>query len=270
MENDATPARPLDALRPGLDLVRAAAGIALDALLPERCLRCGALVGKGGALCAACWDSVGFISPPLCDRCGSPFDIGAGEGLLCAACIARPPEYDRARAVFRYDDASRRLVLRFKHADRTGAARHFARWMVRAGADLLADADVIAPVPLHWWRLWRRRYNQAAMLGMAVAQTSGRPCVPDALIRVRATPSQGTMGRGQRRRNVRGAFRLARPAAVEGCRILLIDDVLTSGATAEECVRVLRKGGAAAVDVLALARVVLAPDYEYGGESLYS
>jgi ComF family protein len=172
--------------------------------------------------------------------------------------------------VFRYDDASRALVLRFKHGDRTGAVPHFARWMARAGAALLAEAEVIVPVPLHPWRLWRRRYNQAAMLALAVAREAEKSCVPDALARIRATPSQGRLGRGQRTRNVRGAFRLRRPEAVEGRRVLLVDDVLTTGATVEECVRVLKRGGAADVDVLTLARVVLVPDFEIAENTLYS
>lgn len=236
------------------------ARIATDALLPPRCLRCGAIVAATGALCPPCWESMSFLAAPLCERCGQPFDFEEHTGSSCGACLAHPPGYERARAVFRYDDASKALVLRFKHGDRTGSTPAFARWMARAGAELLAEADIIMPVPLHRWRLWRRRYNQAALLGMELARLTGRPCVPDALQRVRATPSQGTKGRGERRRNVRGAFRVARPELVGNRRVLLIDDVLTSGATVEECARVLRHAGAAAIDVLTLARVVFAPE----------
>ncbi len=244
--------------------------IALDALLPGRCLRCGAIVADAGALCPGCWEAMNFIAPPLCACCGQPFEIDPAGDSLCAACLADPPRYRRARAVFRYDDASRPLVLRFKHGDRTGAAPSFARWLARAGSELLADTDVILPVPLHPWRLWRRRYNQAALLALALARLTGRACAPDALARVRATPSQGMLGRGQRRRNVQGAFRVKHPEAVEGRRVLLIDDVLTSGATVGECVRVLLRGRASAVDVLTLARVVLAQDYEIAEDRLYS
>jgi len=242
----------------------------LDALLPGRCLRCGIIVDAAGALCATCWEAVHFLAEPLCERCGQPFELDPAATASCAACLAHPPDYGRARAVFRYDEASRPLVLRFKHADRTSAAPHFARWMARAGADLLADSDIIVPVPLHRWRLWRRRYNQAALLALALARLAGQRCAPDALVRARATPSQGTLGRNQRRRNVHGAFRLRRAAAVEGRRVLLIDDVLTSGATVGECVRVLRQGGATEVDVLTLARVVLAPALESDVDRLYS
>jgi ComF family protein len=228
------------------------------------------VVGDAGALCGECWKRIRFIGAPLCDRCGEPFEFDRVGAELCVSCMTDPPIYQRARAVFRYDEASRTLVLRFKHGDRTGAAPHFARWMARAGSELLAEADLLVPVPLHRWRLWRRRYNQAAMLAMALAKHTNRPALPDALERSRATPSQGTLGRGQRARNVQGAFRLRRPEAVNGRRVLLIDDVLTSGATVGECARTLLKGGARQVDVLSLARVVLTPDFEIAAETLYS
>ncbi len=250
-------------------LMRVAA-VAVDMLLPGRCLRCGVVVDGAGALCPGCWESMTFIAAPHCDRCGQPFEIDPAGGTLCGQCMADPPLYSRARAVFRYDDASRPLILRFKHGDRTAAAPQFARWMARAGGELLTEAQVIVPVPLHRWRLWRRRYNQAALLAQALAKQANIPCVPDSLSRVRATPSQGRLGRGQRRRNVQGAFRLCREAAVQGKRVLLIDDVLTSGATVGECVRVLLRGGAERVEVLTLARVVLAQDFEIGADNLYS
>ena len=229
----------------------------LDALIPPRCLCCGGITDSAGALCSVCWGKITFLGPPLCVRCGLPFEVAPGPEAVCGGCVARPPRYDRARAVFRYDDASRALVLRFKHADRTGSAPTFARWMARAGAELLAEAEVIVPVPLHRWRLLTRRYNQAALLALPLGRLAGLPVLPDGLSRIRYTPSQGHQGRLSRGRNVRGAFRLTRPGTVEGKRVLLIDYVLTSGATIGECVRVLRANGAAGVDVLTLARVVL-------------
>jgi ComF family protein len=229
----------------------------LELLLPSRCLACGGIVAPGGSLCAACFSGMAFLAPPLCRCCGRPFELDPGEGTLCAVCIAMPPPYGRARAALDYDDTSRGLVLRFKHADATHAARPFARWMVRAGAELLAEAEVIVPVPLHRWRLLSRRYNQAALLAIEIGRESGVVCVPDALARIRATPSQGQMGRRGRSRNIKGAFRVARPETVAGKRIVLVDDVLTSGATVGECVRVLLKEKAARVDVLTLARVTL-------------
>lgn len=200
--------------------------------------------------------------------CGFPFEHDGESGVegeraaLCGACARRQPAYDRARAVLVYDDASRHLVLAFKHGDRTDAARAFSAWMGRAGRELLADAELVAPVPLHRWRLLRRRFNQAALLGRRIAADAGLPFVADLLARRRNTPSQGRLSVSARRRNVSGAFavRPARQAAVAGRRVLLVDDVLTTGATVEAAARALRRAGAAAVDVLTLCRVVRAAD----------
>jgi ComF family protein len=250
MGNTASPSNPLHRL----------AGRLLDAVLPPQCLGCGALVGDAGTLCAACWEGIEFLGPPQCAACGHPFEYEAGDGALCAACAATPPLYDRARSVFRYDDKSRGLILGFKHADRTHSAPAFGRWLVRAGDDLLKDADLLVPVPLHRWRLFQRRYNQAALLTRAMAKQAGvgiEPS-PDLLLRRRRTPSQGRFSRAERMRNVAGAFTL-RPderARIEGKRVLLVDDVLTTGATVTACTRTLLDAGAGAVDVLTLARVV--------------
>jgi ComF family protein len=227
----------------------AALRVALDAVLPPRCIACGEIVGDAGVLCAACWPGITFIASPFCERCGLPFPH-EGKGL-CASCAAASPQYDRARAVFRYDDASRQLVVGFKHADRTHTAPAYGAWMRRAGAELLEDADLLVPVPLHWTRLFRRKYNQAALLAYAIDR---KRVAPDLLIRRRATPSQGHLGRSARARNVAGAFRVRPDAKIEGMRIVLIDDVMTTGATLGECARVLRRAGAARIDVLTLAR----------------
>ncbi len=164
---------------------RRLAGWILDGLIPPRCLSCGGLAETQGALCPACWDAITFLGPPACLRCGLPFDVDSGGAALCGRCLLDPPRYRRARSVFRYDGASKGLVLGFKHADRIGRAPHFARWMARAGAELLAEADLIVPVPLHPWRLFLRRYNQSALLANGLADLSGVPCCPDALARVR-------------------------------------------------------------------------------------
>ncbi len=232
----------------------------LDVLLPPQCLRCGAMVDAPGVLCAPCWERIVFLGPPECDACGLPFEYDAGEGALCGACTRKRPPYRRARAAMVYDDASRRLVLAFKHGDRTDTAPAFGRWLVRAGGDLIADADLVAPVPLHWTRLFARRYNQAALLGHAVGRLAGIPVVPDVLVRHRRTPSQGRLSPSARHRNLRGAFAAprSRVAAIKGRRVLLVDDVLTTGATAAACTRTLLRAGARAVDVLTLARVVRA------------
>lgn len=215
------------------------------------------MVDAPGMLCPVCWGGLAFLAAPLCDACGRPFPFSVETGALCGACLRARPDWDRARAALVYDDRSRRLILGFKHADRTDAASAFGRWLARAGRDLTQTADMIVPVPLHPFRLWRRRYNQAALLALAVGRMCGKPVKVDLLRRLRATPPQGRLGRAERARNVEGAFALRKGAAlgIQGKRVLLVDDVLTSGATAGACARLLKAHGAQAVDLLTLARV---------------
>ncbi len=245
----------LESLTQGL---RGLAGATLNALLPPRCLGCGVTVERPGLLCSGCWEGIDFLGPPLCRACGYRFEVDPGPETLCAACSRQRPAFDRARAVMAYDAASKPLVLGFKHADRTEGAPAFAAWLARAGDELIAEADVIAPVPLHPLRLFARRYNQAALLANALGRTSGLPVLPDLLLRRRHTPPQGQLSPPARRRNVAGAFALkpGRAQTVRARRILLVDDVMTTGATAEACAGVLRRGGAGGVDLLALARVL--------------
>jgi ComF family protein len=231
----------------------------LDLLYPPLCSICREPVSDPNGLCPACWRSLQFLDGPACGCCGLPFEIDPGEETLCAHCLAYPPAFDKARAILRYDDASRKPVLALKHADRLDLVPAFGRWLERTGGPLLSQTDMIVPVPLHRLRLWRRRYNQSAELARALSRLSGVPMMPTILRRIRSTPSQGKMpSASARRRNVRGAFAVAREQALtlNGQRILLVDDVLTTGATVNACAKALKRAGATKVFVLALARVV--------------
>jgi len=236
------------------------AGVArwtLDIALPTLCVSCRAPVA-GEGVCAACWAKLSFIAPPFCERLGIPFVYDPGPGILSMAAIADPPAYHRARAAVRYDDVARSLVHGLKYQDRTDLAPPLGRWMARAGKDILDGADLIVPVPLHWRRGWSRRYNQSGALATVVGRLSRVPVNGQALKRVRSTQQQVGLSRTERARNVQGAFSVAteRKADIQGRRIVLIDDVLTSGATVDACARALLRAKAANVDVLVFARVV--------------
>ena len=236
-----------------------AARATLDLVLPPHCVCCDALVSRPGQFCADCFRQTAFITEPYCLRCGVPFSSAAQAGLhrLCPSCETDPPRFGQARAALRYDVQGRRLILPFKHADRPEVAAVLAPHMARAGAALLRRAELLVPVPLHRLRLFRRRYNQAALLAQALGRISRVPAALDALVRRRATPSLGEKSAEERAATVRDAFAL-RPswtAQVGGRRVLLIDDVMTSGATANACADTLLAAGATGVDVLVAARV---------------
>jgi ComF family protein len=231
----------------------------LDLLFPPLCIACREPAGTAG-FCAGCWSAIQFLDGPLCIRCGIPFDVPLVDAE-CAACLAHPPAFDRARAILRYDEVSRAPILALKHADRLDLVPGFGQWLERAGRDLIAASDLIVPVPLHRFRLWRRRYNQAAELARALSRRTGLALDTAALVRSRPTPSQGAMPSAKaRRRNVMGAFQVPERARVAGKHVLLVDDVVTTGATAEAAARALRRAGAAGVQILALARVVRAAE----------
>lgn len=231
----------------------------VDFVLPPRCPGSGEIVDAQGSLSPAVWQGLRFISAPLCGACGLPFPFENGDpAALCLSCVQERPVFRTARAALAYDDGSRDLILRFKHADQTHTVYSFIPWMRLAGRAMLADADVIVPVPLHPHRLLKRRYNQAALLAQALARAVEKPFLPDTLRRVKATPTQGFLKAHEREKNVRRAFAVPdrKRAGVSGRKIILVDDVLTTGATVSECAKTLLKAGAQSVDVLTIARVV--------------
>jgi ComF family protein len=245
----------LTRLRNGL---RAVWRSGLDIVLPPLCPSCRAPLSGGHGVCAECWSKLSLIEPPYCARLGIPFAYDPGPGLLSMEAIAHPPAYDRARAAVRYDGVARKLVQSFKYGDRLDLAPMLGQWMARAGREVLTGADALVPVPLHWRRLWGRRFNQSAALAGAIAGLTDVAVLHDTLKRVRATPQQVGLSKTQRADNVQGAFRVPaeKKPEVAGRRLVLIDDVLTSGATVDTCARALLRAGAAHVDVLVFARVV--------------
>ena len=230
----------------------------LDVGLPPLCPSCRDPVGDGAGLCASCWSKLSPIERPFCEKLGIPFTYDPGPGIYSMQAIADPPAYARARAAVRYDDVARSMVHALKYGDRLDLAPVMARWMARAGTELLADAEVAVPVPLHWRRMWARRFNQSAMLAKAISEVSGAPVAENALKRVKATAQQVGLSQAERARNVQGAFRVPPEgrAEVKGRSLVLIDDVLTSGATADACARALLRVGARSLDVVVFARVV--------------
>jgi ComF family protein len=231
--------------------------MALDIALPTLCVACREPV-DGEGVCASCWTKLSFIAPPLCPRLGIPFIYDPGPGLLSMEAISDPPAYGRARAAVRYDDVARTLVHALKYQDRTDLAPAMGRWMARAGRELIEQSDALIPVPLHWQRGWSRRYNQSGALARVIERQTGVRLLSEVLRRVRPTLQQIGLSRAQRASNVQGAFKVAaeRQSEIQGRRVVLIDDVLTSGATVDACARALLRAKAAAVDVLVFARVV--------------
>jgi ComF family protein len=262
MDAEASPPRSIAThLRGALTACRGALAhlprLALDIALPTLCVSCREPV-DGEGVCAGCWAKLSFIAPPFCPRLGIPFVYDPGPELLSMEAIANPPAYQRARAAVRYDDVARTLVHALKYQDRTDLAPAMGRWMARAGRELLDEADVLVPVPLHWRRGWSRRYNQSGALARVISRQTGVKLATEALRRVRATEQQIGLSRPQRASNVQGAFKVApeRSADIAGRRVVLVDDVLTSGATTDACARALLRAKAAQVDVLVFARVV--------------
>jgi ComF family protein len=235
--------------------VRAGLARVADWLLPPLCLVCQRGMAAPDNLCAACWRTVRFISAPLCDRLGVPLPYDTGELQVSAGALATPPDYDRARAVAHHMGPIRALIHALKYQDRLEPGALLGRWMATAGRELLHDAHVMVPVPMYRRRLLGRRFNQAALLGREIARLTGVPMEPLALQRLKNTPAQVGLTRAQRALNVRGAFKVTTEgkAHVAGRNVVLLDDVITTGATINACARALRRAGAARIDVLAVA-----------------
>lgn len=226
----------------------------LDLLLPPRCISCQTIVTMDKTLCEHCWGEANFICAPFCKCCGLPFEFDVPDGALCLDCARQRPPFVEARSVFAYDDFSRRLVLSFKHGDRPDLAPTLAHWMARSAPTMIEQSDVILPVPLHWRRLMARRFNQAALLSKEISTLTQTPWRTDLLHRVRNTTPQGHLSRIARQKNLKNAFSCRK--SIHGMRVLLIDDVLTTGATLLNCTNALHKAGALEVRVLTLARVL--------------
>lgn len=226
----------------------------LDVLLPPLCPICKRKILTSNALCADCYQKIHFISKPYCSVCGRPFYIKTFGENLCGECLKKKPVYHRARSSFLYDMFSKQLILSFKHADRLEHLPLLTHLLNQAGKELLPETDIIMPVPLHRLRLMKRKYNQSALLAQRLAHLHHKCYMPDNLIRIRNTKSQGHLKAVERHKNMRKAFAVKKPHLIEGKNILLIDDVLTTGATVSECAKVLLRNGAKTVNILTLAR----------------
>ncbi len=239
----------------------------LDFALPPRCPGCGAITGEPHRFCLDCWRSLTFLGEPCCARCGLPFAYPADGESACGRCLAEPPPFDRLRAAVAYGDVSRQVALKLKYSGRPALAETLAHFMLRHVRPEEGPPEegrpgeggaLLVPVPLHRWRIWKRGYNQAALIASALSRRTGLAVGLDLLSRTRATPPLKGLGRRERMLAVRGAFKVPPRARsrLAGRRILLVDDVYTSGATAAACARALKRGGAASVEILCWARVV--------------
>lgn len=247
--------------------LRTTGAVLMRLVYPPVCSGCGKMVGQPAGLCPECWSTVQFIERPYCEITGVPFDHDRGEGLVSPEAIAHPPAYAKARAAVFHDGVARKIVHGLKYSDRADLAAMMAAWMIRAGRDVVDDSDVIIAVPLHRSRLFARRYNQSAELARALARLSGKPFLPGVMLRIRATRQQVGLGLKARQDNVRGAFSIE-PEQVQrflGLKVLLVDDVLTTGSTVEAATRALLRAGAGQVNVLTFARVA-----SQGEETLYA
>ena len=231
---------------------------ATNLLFPPRCTLCAGDVDVAHSVCIDCFTKLNLIAPPECARCGSPFAYDMGADAVCAECLQSPPPYNAARAAMQYDDASRKLITRLKYADKQDLVPTLAKQIWRSGAALCAQADYIIPVPLHPKRLRERKFNQSALLAYGLSDLCGVPVMADGLLRVENTPPQASLERAERLKNVKRAFRVnhKRAKLLRGASILLVDDVITTGATIHACSKALLGASAKAVYVLTIAKTV--------------
>ena len=230
----------------------------LNIILPASCISCYKVIqdDKTG-VCADCWKELDFITKPMCDRCGFPFDFSIEDGALCAECLAEEPKFSKMRCVFKYNDKSKKIILSLKYGDRVDSVGVLSNFMCNA-ADFMDDIDVVIPVPLHRRRLLKRKYNQSALLAKAIAKKCDKKFMPESLIRVKHTKPQGHFTRATRKNNLKGAFKANPAHDLSNKKVLLIDDVITTGATVNNGVKVLKKKHKNCdVYVLGLARVLL-------------
>lgn len=230
----------------------------LNVFMPPRCISCGATIQEAHNVCAACWGDLEFIMTPMCCCCGFPLEDSAKEGSLCGYCIQETPSYDAGRSVFIYSQKSKKMITDFKYGDKQHGLPRFAKWLELYGKPLIETADVVVPIPLHRRKLLQRKFNQAALLAAKLAKHTHILYGPEMLLRVKYNPPQASLSFKQRQKNIKGAFRVNPrfKKSLKGQSVLLIDDVMTTGATVKECATQLKKAGAKTVSFLTLARTV--------------
>lgn len=228
----------------------------LNFVFPPQCPICKTRVQNVNSLCNDCFSNIRFISKPYCEKCGRPFEFQINEELWCGVCLTKKQVFYKARAAFKYDDFSKRLILPFKHSDHIELTALLTNFLYQAGTDLFGEIDILIPVPLHRYRLMKRKYNQAALLAKTLSIRIKKPFAAGVLLRVKHTQSQGHMKKSERKQNVSKAFHVKNNLKIAGKHVLLIDDVMTSGATLNECAKALKKAGASKVSYLTLARVL--------------
>lgn len=229
-----------------------------DVLLPPRCIRCGKIISGNDSLCVECFNEVNFISKPYCSKCGHPFEEAPSDKkMLCGTCMKKlKTPFRLSRSALHYDDASKAMILSFKFMDKTENAATFAKWLKLAGSDIFKEGvDVIVPIPLHYTRLLKRRYNQSALLAKELSKITGIKVDYTSVIRHVKTKPQVEFSGHARVKNVKDAFQVKHPEKLKGLRVVLLDDVMTTGSTLRECALAMKHAGVKSVDTLTIARV---------------